>query len=204
MKRTALACTLTLLASVCAAESLPVTADAVFTFNGQEFMITRSSDIDPNALNAITQVNSTCINPCLSPMFAAEGVVTFGELDVINFLSSKVQDGDGLLVDARLPENRASGFIPASVNIPAATVAPANPFRNEILMALGAEQFEGIFNFADAANLVVFDDGPATQDAPLMINDLIKAGYPADKISYYRGGMQVWAMLGLSTETAAQ
>lgn len=27
---------------------------------------------------------------------------------------------------------------------------------------------------------------------------MIEAGYPAEKIHYYRGGMQVWRMLGLS------
>jgi hypothetical protein len=95
-------------------------------------------------------------------------------------------------------------LIPAAVNIPAATVAPANPFRDEILMALGAEQFNGIFDFTDAIALVVFDGGPATTDAQTLITDLIAAGYPADKISYYRGGMQVWAMLGLTTQPAAQ
>jgi hypothetical protein len=27
---------------------------------------------------------------------------------------------------------------------------------------------------------------------------MIDAGYPADKIAYYRGGMQVWRLLGLT------
>jgi len=103
-----------------------------------------------------------------------------------------------------LPDDRAVGFIPASVNIPSATVSPLNPYRDEILMALGAEQFQGIFNFDDALTLVVFDGGPATQDAPALITDLLDAGYPTDKIAYYRGGMQVWTTLGLSTIEGAQ
>lgn len=204
MKRTVLACTLMGLSTVCAAETLPVTADAVFTFNGQEIVISRTSTIDPNTLTALTQISSTCQSPCLSPMTVAEDVATLGELDVINFLSSDVEAGDGLLIDARLPQDRALGFIPASVNIPAATLAPTNPFRDEILMALGAEQFQGIFDFSNAMTLVVFDGGPAMQDAPTLITDILAAGYPAEKISYYRGGMQVWATLGLSTEMASQ
>lgn len=94
--------------------------------------------------------------------------------------------------------------MPASVNIPAATLAPTNPYRDEILMALGAEKFQGIFNFDDVISLVVFDGGPATTDAQTLVFDLIAVGYPADKISYYRGGMQVWATLGLSIQRPAQ
>jgi hypothetical protein len=108
------------------------------------------------------------------------------------------------MIDARMPEHRALGFSPASLNVPAATLAPTNPFRNEILMALGAEQFDGRFDFTDAISLVVFDGGPATEDAQTLITDLIAAGYPTDKISYYRGGMQVWATLGLTTQQVAQ
>ena len=204
MIRTAIACTLMGISGICAADTLPVTANAVFTFNGQEIVISRASSVDQTTLNALASVSNTCSAPCLSPMIVADGVTTLGEMEVIEFLSSTVQNGDGLLIDARLPEHRALGLIPASVNIPAATLAPANPFRDEILMALGAEKFQGIFNFTDMMTLVVFDGGPATSDAQTLITDLIAAGYPADKISYYRGGMQVWAMLGLSTTTPAQ
>lgn len=204
MKRTVLACTLIGLSTVLAAETLPVTADAVFTFNGQEFVISRTSTVDPTAIAAISHSNNDCHAPCLSPMSAAENVPTLGELDVIQFMSSKVASGDGLLIDARVPSDRAAGFIPASVNIPAATVSPENPYRDEIFTALGAEQFQGIFSFNDSISLVVFDGGPATQDAPRLIIDLLAAGYPADKIAYYRGGMQVWTTLGLSTTGAAQ
>lgn len=204
MKRTALACTMMAIATASAADMLPVTADAVFTFNGQEFTISRASTIDPSTITALSQTSATCPSPCLSPMTVAANVPTLGELDVIEFLSNQVESGDGLLIDARLPEDRALAFIPASVNIPAATVAPTNPYRDEILMALGAEQFQGVFSFADAMSLVVFDSGPATQDAATLVNDLLAAGYPAEKIGYYRGGMLVWSTSGLSTEAVTQ
>jgi len=199
MKRTALACTLIGLSTALAADSLPVTPNAVFAFNGQEFVISRSATVDEATLAALRQANSNCPSPCLSPMSAGQNVPTLGELDVITFLSTDVENGDGLLIDARLPADRARGFIPASVNIPAATLSPENPYRNEILIALGAEQFQGIFRFNDALSLVVFDDGPAMTDAAAMITDLLAAGYPSEKIAYYRGGMLVWRTLGLST-----
>ena len=202
MKRTALACTLMGLSTVCAADTLPVTANAVFTINGEEIVISRASTVDPSTLTALASVSSTCTAPCLSPMVVAQGVATFGEMEVIEFLSTTAEAGDGLLIDARLPDHRGLGFIPASVNIPAATLAPTNPFRDEILMALGAEKLQGIFSFEDVMALTIFDGGPATSDAQTLITDLIEVGYPADKIFYYRGGMQVWATLGLSTTTA--
>jgi rhodanese-related sulfurtransferase len=31
-----------------------------------------------------------------------------------------------------------------------------------------------------------------------MIKALLEVGYPAEKIKYYRGGMQAWTSLGLS------
>ncbi|MBU2992517.1 rhodanese-like domain-containing protein [Octadecabacter sp. 1_MG-2023] len=204
MNRTAFACTLIGLATVSAAETFPVTADAVFTFQGNEIVISRTSVVDPTTITALTQISATCATPCLSPMTVAENVATLGELDVIQFLSSQVETGDGLLVDARNPDQRTVGIIPASVNIPATTVSPENPYRNEIIMALGAEQFEGIFDFSDVMTLVVFDAGPATNDAQTLISDLLGAGYPPDKIAYYRGGMQVWTTLGLTTAEPPQ
>ncbi len=200
MKRTVLACTAIGLSGVAAAQTLPVTADAVFMFNGEEITISRSATLPQDSFDIVSRAYSDCPSPCLSPMTVAPNVATLGELDVIDFLSGPVEDGEGLLIDARLPEDRALGYIPASVNIPSATVAPENPYRNEILAALGAEQFQGIFSFDGALSLVVFDDGPATQDAPIFIRDMLAAGYPADKINYYRGGMQVWSTLGLTTQ----
>ncbi|SLN30127.1 Rhodanese-like domain protein [Pseudooctadecabacter jejudonensis] len=204
MKRASIACILTTVTSAAAAQSLPVTDDAVFTFNGQEITISRSSVLPDTSFDVVSRALSDCLQPCLSPMTAARNVATVGELDVIEFMSGPLENGDGLLVDARLPEDRSAGYIPASVNIPSATVAETNPFRDEILMALGAEQYQGIFNFEGAMDLVVYDDGPATQDAPVFIQDMLAAGYPANKIHYYRGGMQVWTTLGLTTTRAAQ
>lgn len=199
MKRTVFVCTLIGLSSASLAETVPVTEDAIFTFQGQEIVISRAHTVDASTITALTQVSTTCAAPCLSPMSAADNVSTLGELDVLQFLSTQVETGNGLLIDARLPSERALGFIPASVNIPATTVSPDNPYRNEILMALGAEQFGGVFDFSGAISLVVFDGGPATQDASSFISDLLAAGYPPAKIAYYRGGMQVWTTLGLST-----
>lgn len=186
------------------ADALPVTQDAVFTVNGQELMITRSGAITAQDIATLAQPAPDCTAPCIAPMMAAQNVPTLGELDVITFLTQDVESGTGLLVDARLPNARPGGAIPAAINIPALTIAPANPYRGDILQALGAQAFEGIYNFDQAFSLVIFDNGPASTDAVTMINDLLDAGYPAEKLAYYRGGMQVWSGLGLSTQEVAQ
>ncbi len=204
MKRSAWVCTLLAFSTVAQAQGLPVTENAVFVFNGEEITISRVSTLEQSTISALSQTTATCNSPCLTPMSAASGVPTIGELDVLDFLSNAVASGDGLLVDARRSDDRAQGFIPASVNIPTATIAPSNPYRDEILIALGAVAFEGVLSFTDAMSLVIFDAGPATLDAPSLIADLLSAGYPPEKIAYYRGGMQVWSTLGLSTVSAVQ
>lgn len=206
MRRTALACTLMAFSTVCAAETLPVTANAVFTVNGQEFTISRVSTLEQSTISTLIQLSATCISPCLSPMTAAPNVATLGESDVIEFLSSQVESGGGLLIDAQLPDDRAMGYIAALVNIPAATLASSNSHRDEILMAQRAKHFQGVFSFSDAISLMVYDSGPATQYAATLIVDLLAAGYPPEKIEigYYRGCMQVWTTLGLSTRAATR
>ena len=125
-----------------------------------------------------------------------------GERKVVSFVAEQVANGPGLLIDSRNAADRTSGFITASVNVPGKLLLPENTFLNDIMQAMGARSFEGSLNFADTLPLMIFDDGPSTTDTPNLINSLLALGYPAEKISYYRGGMLVWTALGLNTEDA--
>ena len=136
-------------------------------------------------------------------MQVANGVVTFGETEVLQFLVNEVAGNTGLMVDARMPQDRERGFSPGSVSLPHETMAKGNPFKIDILKALGAREFDGTFNFADARALLVYDRGPSSSEAGKLVNNLLEAGYPAAKIKYYRGGMQVWSVLGFSIEEGA-
>ena len=40
--------------------------------------------------------------------------------------------------------------------------------------------------------------GSIVPSGRVAIRNMITAGYPADHILYYRGGMQVWRLLGLT------
>jgi rhodanese-related sulfurtransferase len=60
------------------------------------------------------------------------------------------------------------------------------------------------WDFTDAKELVVWCNGPACGQSPRAIRGLLGAGYPSDKIKYYRGGMQMWQLWGLTTVVPRQ
>ncbi|MEM9580614.1 MAG: rhodanese-like domain-containing protein [Pseudomonadota bacterium] len=145
-----------------------------------------------------TDTARTCPEHCIEPSHAAPGVATLTELDVLDFMERSVGTGTGLMVDARLPEGYAEGSIPGAISVPAATLIQSNPYREDLLLALGASGQIGQMEFGSAFDLLVFDDGPWSPVAREAIERLLDAGYPAQKISYYRGGLQMWQMLGLT------
>lgn len=184
------------------AQSSPEILDVAFTLNGVEKSIRQTETLDTAQVSAFHKPGPNCGPLCIAPLAASSAVPTVGEREVIRFIADKVALGEGLLIDSRQPEDRAAGFISASVNVPYSLLQPDNPYVADIMQALGARAFEGTLNFSDAMPLVVFDDGPTTNDASTFIAALIAAGYPAEKLSYYRGGMLVWTALGLNTQDA--
>ena len=63
----------------------------------------------------------------------------------------------------------------------------------------GAKEMEGLWDYSNAKTLVMFCNGMWCGQSPNNIRTLLKFGYPAHKIKWYRGGMQNWENLGLST-----
>lgn len=187
-------------ATLLQAQDRGVAGEASFNFGGARV------EIAPNAANAAAHASrfaalpASCDPFCIVPQTVAVGVETLVEDQLLEFLVDAVGQNEGLLVDARMPDGRMLGFIPGSVSLPHETMAPENEFRDEILEALGARAFEDVFNFADAQNLVVFDNGPTQNDAGVLISHLLGVGYPPEKIRYYRGGMQVWSVVGLTVQ----
>ena len=51
----------------------------------------------------------------------------------------------------------------------------------------------------EAKDLVLWCNGPACGQSPRAIHGLIEVGYPPQKLFYYRGGMQLWQLFGLTT-----
>lgn len=185
-----------------AAEEVAITPDfsrAEFSINGQDILIARNQDqsavIDPD----FAKTSRACPPFCIHPMSGGEGVETVGEIEVIDFIDNYVEEGTGLLIDSRIPSWFAKGTIPGAINLPFTALEETNQYRDEILQALGSVKTGEEWDFANATDLLLFCNGPWCDQSPRAIQNLLTAGYPAEKIRYYRGGMQLWLLLGLTT-----
>lgn len=146
-----------------------------------------------DATVTISRDGPPCPPACIQPMQSAPGVTTWGEIELIDFLAGPVASGTGLLVDTRLPEVHAIRTLPGAVNVPQATLSPDNPYRPDLLTALGVGSAGGAFG------LLLFSDGAADPLARMAVTSLLDAGYPADRLYYYRAGLSGWMALGLNT-----
>ena len=62
----------------------------------------------------------------------------------------------------------------------------------------GVKNSEGLWDFSEAKTLVLFCNGIWCGQSPSNIKSLLRFGYPASKLKWYRGGMQNWENLGLT------
>jgi rhodanese-related sulfurtransferase len=128
-----------------------------------------------------------CPDFCIQPQIPAAGVSTIGELELIEML----QDPEAVVVDSRTRDWFDGGTIPGAINIP-------YTFIVDELAQLGCEPgFDG-WDCQDAKRAALFCNGVWCGQSPTAIRAMISAGYPADRIYYYRGGMQIWRVLGLT------
>lgn len=186
------------------AQDVWITQDTPFVeleVNNEFLVIERNQDNSAVIPAAFAKTSRPCPPFCVHPMIVADGVGTFGELELISFIENSVQFGNGLLIDARTPPFFKAGTIPSSINLPfnLLTVSEDNPFMTPLLTQLGGvRQSDGSWSFVNAKELALFCNGPWCDQSPRAIRNLISVGYPAEKLFYYRGGMQNWLMLGLT------
>jgi rhodanese-related sulfurtransferase len=175
-------------------------------YEGKEVRIQRIQDTENRLDNSFTKTSRPCPPFCIGPMQAAVGVTTVGELELLDFLIDRVRTGKGLLIDSRLPEWFRKGTIPGAVNIPWTLLVqgPDNPHTARILRALGAIEQAGEWDFRTAIDLLMFCNGPWCDQSPRAIKNLTLLGYPPHKLYYYRGGMQLWQIMGLTTVVPEQ
>ena len=124
----------------------------------------------------------------INPMVPVAGVTPVGELEVIEAL----QDPDVLVVDTRTATSQFGGTIPGSVNIPYDVIAGR-------LDELGCQAEQDAWNCENAVHVVLYCNGPNCGQSPRAMRAMTEAGFPATRISYYRGGMLAWTALGLTT-----
>lgn len=179
--------------------------DAEVVHDGNKVKITRNQN-NKNTVNpSFSKTSRPCPPFCVQPAIVAPGVETVGELEVIEYLKKMAAGDDSILViDSRTPDWVKKGTIPGAVNIPWTKLNPAKGADPLTIGEILQEQFnvkesEGLWNFNDAKTLVMFCNGMWCGQSPNNIENLLKFGYPAHKLKWYRGGMQDWEILGLST-----
>jgi rhodanese-related sulfurtransferase len=168
---------------------------------GAPVKIERNPDTTHRLNNSYTKTSRPCPPFCIQPFVSVKGVKTLGELELIRFMQQEVSRNSGVLVDARMPKWYRQGTIPGSVNIPFSIFSKSHgdQYINKLFPLLGAQKTGNTWNFSQAQALAIFDNGPWCQQASLAIKNLLKLGYPTEKILYYRGGMQYWQILGFTT-----
>lgn len=150
-------------------------------------VIERVQDVSNTITGDFGLTSRACPPFCVQPMVPAPGVTPIGELEVLAML----QDPDALVIDSRVAAWYAKGTIPGSVHIPYTEIA-------DRLDDLGCDlDFDGFICEAPR-RVALFCNGNWCGQSPTAIRRMVAAGYPADRIFYYRGGMQAWQMLGLT------
>lgn len=171
---------------------------------GKKVRIERNPDTE-NMLDPDYSLTSRPCPPfCVQPMHLAPGVETIGELELLDYLKKVGKDSGVLVIDSRDGDwPLRSGIIPGAVLIPWQDLHPAHTDLEKIAETLifrfGAARQGGLWNFENAKTLVLYCNGPWCGQSPTNIKQLLALGYPAHKLKWYRGGMQDWKMLGLTT-----
>ena len=187
----------------------PNMMEAKVMHGGKAVMIKRDQNNKAVVNPAFAKTSRPCPPFCIQPIVLAPGVETLGENEIIDYLV-RMSNGDKsiLVVDSRTPDWVQKGTIPGAVNIPWTALNPAkgaDPISIGEIMEdqFGAKSLEGLWDYTDAKTLVMFCNGMWCGQSPNNIKNLLKFGYPAHKIKWYRGGMQNWSNLGLSTAKPA-
>jgi len=172
--------------------------------DGEKTKITRNQDNTNTIKQAFSKTSRPCPPFCIQPSTIAPGVETIAELEVMDYLT-KIANGDDtiLVIDSRTKDWVTKGTIPGSINIPwtLLNASQSDPITIGDIMEekfnVGGDDDER--DFSKAKTLVLFCNGMWCGQSPNNIKSLLKMGYPADKIKWYRGGMQDWEVLGLTT-----
>jgi len=221
-----LACATVVSSGVQAADlEVKITKEKSYTtvkVDGELVKISRIQDTGHTIDGSYAKTSRPCPPFCINPLKLDEDVHTVAELEVIEFMETSLYRGTGVIVDARTPSWHKKGTIPGSINI------PFTQFEKDVHSVEIAEIFESLgaverddvnpvirvieslglldgdlktdtWDFSNAKDILLWCNGPWCGQSPRAIRGLLRAGYPAEKLYYYRGGMQMWQSLGLTT-----
>lgn len=171
---------------------------------GQTVRIQRNQDQTNEISPSFQRIARNCPPFCIQPMKMPEGVETIAEIEMLDYIKrSAAGDDSVLIIDSRGPDWLAHGTIPGSVNIHykllSTRASPEADVAKILHDQFGAERTAEFWDFRDAKTLVLFCNGPWCGQSPTNIKALLRLGYPPSKLKWYRGGMQAWEILGLTT-----
>lgn len=129
----------------------------------------------------------------LQPLVQVAGVVPLGELELIEALQSR----DVVVADGRKPEQYAKYTIPGAINLPFTEYEAA-------LETLSCRRSGDGWDCAGARTVALFCNGAWCGQSPTAIRKMTAAGFPADRILYYRNGLQGWLLQGLCVWTPGE
>ncbi len=170
--------------TICAVSSL-AHAENLRIIDKDTSFVVKSSDGDITITRQMTDCAKN--KGWLQPIVPVQGVHPVAEIEILHALN----DEDSVVVDMREIEHRMEGTIPNSVHIPYTEVA-------QRLDELGCAKASSGWNCAQAKKVYAFCNGPVCPQSPIAIKAMVRDGFPADKIYYYRGGMLDWEALGLT------
>ena len=129
---------------------------------------------------------------CIQPMVPTEGVTSVGELALLDDL----QDPAVIVIDSRTRSWFEGGTIPGAVSIPWNSRSP------EMKLLTGWTSWAARPISTDGAAIWRARDPVLQRHVVRAVAHrdpaMIAAGYPPERIRYYRGGMQAWRLLGLT------
>jgi len=169
--------------------------------NGVNVRISRIQDTANRLTDDFAKTSRLCPPHCIQKIKPIDGVKTITELELIDFIKNKVYKKKGILADARIKDMFMYETIPGAINIPfTITQVDSKKVTDSLFKALGAKvKPDGSYDFTNAKELAVFCNGVWCGSSVKFIKNMIKKGYPKEKLYYYRGGLQSWRLLGLTT-----
>lgn len=193
----------------------PTLTNVETTINGTAYRIYRNQD-NTNLLDGIYRKTSRPCPPyCIQPIKANTKVETIGELELIENYNKNLIGNKTLLLDVREPEWYLLGSLPGSAQIPLSIISIAFEQNNLQLMDKYAtnqatidviKSFKLLTNtfnpFLEYPTIIIFSNGNWDSDSYSTIQLLINKKYPAEKIHWYRGGVQDWLGLGFKLTQA--
>jgi rhodanese-related sulfurtransferase len=181
--------------------------------DGETIVVKRGHNPDARLPEAFQKTERGCPPFCVQPIEALPGVQTVGELEVLDYLKRMSAGDDSImLIDSRTPDWVMRGTIPGSVNVPWNNINTdvggtfETPAEAEGLVHILADEFGADYDastkkwdFSDAKTLILFCNGIWCPQSTANIKTLAELGYPVYKLKWYRGGMQDWVSVGLTT-----